>query len=184
MSTEPHQPEPAPALATAPEAHRLPPPVYPRLPKSPGVALLLSLLFPGIGQVYNGQPAKAFFFFFGFVGSIYGVAEMDSPFPFAFLIPFVLLYNLVDAWRSAAAINARAMGGEPIEEENAVESPAWGAGLVLVGAALLANNLGWISLAALQRFWPVLLIVAGGFFLYTSLKGGPKKEGSTDGTGA
>ena len=41
-------------------------------------------------------------FFFAEVGCIYGAAEID-PFPFAFLIPFVYFFNLIDAWRSATA---------------------------------------------------------------------------------
>src|SRR5882672_674319 len=65
-------------------------------PKTPVVALVLSL-FPGIGQIYNGQPAKALVFFFAWAGSIYLTAE-THPF-FAFLIAFVYFYNLVDAWR-------------------------------------------------------------------------------------
>ena len=67
-----------------------------RLPKNPWVALVLSFVFPGLGQIYNGQPAKALVFFFAFVGAIYGAAA-DRALPFAFLIPFVYLYNLVDA---------------------------------------------------------------------------------------
>ena len=74
-------------------------------PKSPVVALVLAACSPGIGQIYNGQPAKAMVFFFAWAGSIYLTAE-TSPF-FAFLIAFTYLYNLVDAWRSASAINAR-----------------------------------------------------------------------------
>jgi hypothetical protein len=147
----------------------LPPPQAPRRPKSPGVALLLSVLFPGIGQVYNGQPAKAVFFFAAFVGAIYGAAEVDAM-PFAFLIPFVILYNLVDAWRSAALINARAAGGLPEPLEDTAESPAWGAGLVVLGLVLLLNNLGILRLAALRQYWPVLLIAAGGFFLWGSIQ--------------
>jgi TM2 domain-containing membrane protein YozV len=143
-----------------------PAPAYQRPPKSPGLALALSL-FPGLGQVYNGQPSKAFLFFFGWVGSIYGAVEIH-PLPFAFLIPFVYFYNLVDAWRSASLINSRG-AGEVVQEDTA-ESPAWGGGLILLGLVLLLNNLGWLRLASLQRYWPVLLIIAGAVFLYGSLQ--------------
>jgi hypothetical protein len=116
-------------------------------------------LFPGIGQIYNGQPAKALVFFFAWAGSIYLTAEAN-PF-FAFLIAFTYFYNLVDAWRSAAVINLRHARGSRIEDEDAVESPAWGAALIGVGALLLFNNLGWLRLAALQRYWPLVLMAAG-----------------------
>lgn len=156
----------------APVPPQLPPPsgvVYARPPKSPGLALLLSF-FPGAGQIYNAQPAKALLFFFGFFGSIYGAAEIDW-FPYAFLIPFVFIYGLIDSWRVAAQINARAAGGlVEEEEEEGFESPAWGAGLVLVGTLMLLNNLGWIDLAAFRQYWPVILIVAGGWFIYNSMR--------------
>jgi hypothetical protein len=150
----------------------LPPPGMappPRPPKSPAFSLFLSL-FPGLGQVYNGQLAKAFTFFFAFVGSIYGAAEI-APLPFAFLIPFSYFFNLVDAYKSAVQINLRGQGGAlPVEEESG-ESPVWGGVLVAIGLMILVNNLGWINLAALQRYWPILLILVGGFFLYRSTQG-------------
>jgi hypothetical protein len=164
MSTSPAVPEGVPTLP-APAAAPAPPP---KLPKNPWLAVILST-FPGLGQVYNGQPAKAFVFFFAWVGSIYGSAEIN-PFPFAFMIPFVYLYNLIDAFRTASLINARAQGGLPPPEEEAFESPLWGAGLLGLGLLLLLNNLGWISLAALSRYWPIVLVVAGAAFLYTAVQ--------------
>ena len=144
-------------------------PSAPQPPKSPAFSLFLSL-FPGLGQVYNGQLAKAFTFFFGFVGSIYGAAEIAA-LPFALLIPFTYFFNLVDAYKSAVLINLRAQGGHLPEEEEPGESPVWGAVLAGIGLLILLNNLGWIHLAVLQRYWPLLLVAAGGFFLYRSTRG-------------
>lgn len=163
MSTTPADPQvgyPSLALPAAPAA-------APALPKSPVLALVLSL-FPGIGQIYNGQPAKALVFFFAWAGSIYLTAEAN-PF-FAFLIAFTYFYNLVDAWRSAMAINARHVRGAGVVEEDATESPAWGAALIGVGALLLLNNLGWLRLASLQRYWPLVLMAAGAAFFYGSMQ--------------
>ena len=102
MSSQPLDPHrPAPAPPPAPAAGGAP---YVRLPKSPGLAAFLSL-FPGLGQVYNGQIARAFVFFFALVGSIYLTAS-GHEFPFAFVIPFVYLFNMIDAWKGATAINA------------------------------------------------------------------------------
>lgn len=164
-ATSPGTVRTVPALPAAPAYV---PPVLPRAPKSPALALVLSFLFPGIGQVYNGQFAKAVFIFLAFAGSIYGVIEA-GPIPFALCIPFVIFFNLVDAYRSAVLINERAMGGVPVPEEETMESPLWGASLVAMGLLLLLNNLGWLRLAALARYWPLALIVAGGVFLYQSL---------------
>lgn len=149
----------------------LPPPTAPylRLPKSPGLAAFLAL-FPGLGHVYNGSIARAFAFFFAFVGSIYLTAE-GHPFPFAFAIPFVYLYNMIDAWKLANAINQRFLGGrgEP-EEPGRVESPIWGALLAALGVVILLSNLGWLDLDRLARWWPLLLIAAGVWFVYDSVQ--------------
>ena len=173
-------PGPAPTVPMAPALPAIPayvPP--PRAPKSPFLALFLSL-FPGIGQVYNGQFAKALVMLAAFVGSIVGVIEM-GPFPWAFCIPFAYFFNLIDAYRSAVLINERAAGGAPVPEEEGMESPLWGASLLAMGLLLLLNNLGWLRLAALARFWPVVLIVGGGILLYQSLN--RRRENGTPTTG-
>ena len=164
-------PMPGPAAPLPP----LPPPaaypvgpVGPQLPKNPWAALALSL-FPGIGQIYNGQLAKGLFFFFGEAFCIYGAGEINW-FPFAFLIPFVYFYNLIDAWRGATLINARFLGGQSVMEEDTSESPVWGGALIALGFVLLLNNLGWLRLSALERWWPLLIVIVGGAFLYGSLR--------------
>lgn len=178
MSTEPTvvdkkeaeaapRPEPAPLSATL--VAPAPPPPGPPLPapgKSPAVALFLALIFPGLGlgHVYLGQMAKALTIFAVFVSAIYLTG--DNPLPFAFLIPFTVLYAVVDAYVTAVRLAA----GPVQPEEPAAESPAWGGTLVGLGLLLLLNNLGWLRLANFQRYWPVLLIVAGGLFLRASLQ--------------
>ena len=163
MSTFPSNPESVPPAL---------PPSYapaPRLPKSPLVALVLSVMFPGLGQIYNGQINKAFAFFGGFVASMFGAIHID-PMPFALFIPFVLLYGYVDAWKSATAINNRFLGGKAEPEDESLNSPVWGGVLVAAGLVLLLHNLGWLDIARFQRYWPVLLIVAGLVFIRRSLE--------------
>jgi TM2 domain-containing membrane protein YozV len=170
----PAAPPPLPAGAPLPSA----PGSYVRLPKSPGLAAFLSL-FPGLGQVYNGQIARAFAFFFAWVGSIY-LTSTGHEFPFAFMIPFVYFYNMIDAWKGATAINQRFLGGRSgPEEDAAVESPVWGAILAIFGVLILFNNLGWLDLDRLARWWPLLLIAVGSWFVYASLQK-RKAAGSDD----
>lgn len=164
----------SPTIPPPPPVPALPPPSggTPRTSlKNPWVALALSFLFPGVGQVYNGQPAKALAFFLAFAGAIYGTAEVN-PFPFAFLIPFVFLFNLVDAYRSAVI-----SGRSPGELDDVAESPAWGATLIGLGAVLLLHNLGWVNLRAVARFWPLLLIVAGLVFMRGAIERRKGHEG-------
>jgi TM2 domain-containing membrane protein YozV len=168
LSPDPNAPAAPPPLPSSGPLAAAPAP-YVRLPKSPGLAAFLSL-FPGLGQVYNGQIARAFAFFFAWVGSIY-LTSTGHEFPFAFMIPFVYLYNMIDAWKGASAINQRFLGGrtEP-EDDTTVESPVWGAILAILGVLILFNNLGWLDLDRLARWWPVLLIGVGSWFVYASLQ--------------
>jgi hypothetical protein len=152
----------------------LPPPTVaapavtgPRPSKEPWVALLLSLVMPGLGQVYNGQFSKAIFFFFAFSGSIYLITE-GHPLPFAVFLPFIIFSNMIDAFRSATLINAR--GTRAVPEEDDIESPGWGIGLAVMGVLILLNNLGWLRLSALVPYWPLLLIAAGVVLLRRSLQ--------------
>ncbi len=169
MSEEFTNPGPSvPPLPTG-SSHRKP-------PKTPAVALVLSL-FPGLGQVYNGQPAKAVVFFLAWVGALAGAIE-SGPMPFALMIPFIHFYNLVDAWKSAVMINARAAGGQSVVEEDIAESPAWGATLVGVGVVLLLKNIGWLNLEVVARYWPLLLIGAGIAMLRGSLRRQESDRGS------
>jgi hypothetical protein len=159
-----------------------PPAEYPALPpptvvapavaatrrsKEPWVAMLLSLVLPGLGQVYNGHFSKAIFFFFAFTGSIYLAAE-GHPLPFAMFLPFIVFSNMIDAYRSATLINTR--GTANVVEEDDIESPGWGIGLAVVGLLILLNNLGWLRLSALVPYWPLLLIAAGLVLLRRSLQ--------------
>lgn len=153
-----------------------PPPLPPAAPlpaqtntRNPVIAGLLSLVLPGLGQIYNGQYAKALAFFFGFVGSLYMVVE-GHVFPFVFLLAFIPLVGIIESARTANQLNVRALGGTLEEEEDLSESPYWGGALVLIGLVIFANNFGWLDLDKLARFWPLLLIGAGGAFIWSSLK--------------
>src|SRR5436190_8146481 len=164
----------SPEMTPTSQFHAVPPvppapAPYPPPPmlKSPWVALLLSLVMPGLGQIYNGQFAKALAIFMAFAGSIYLISE-GHPLPFAVFLPFIIFSNMIDAYRSAALISTR--GTKPEVEEDERESPAWGIAIAGMGALLLLNNLGWLRLEALVPYWPLLLIAAGVVLLRRSVK--------------
>jgi len=139
--------------------------------RNPFIAAGLGFLFPGLGQIANGQISKALVIFMVFFGSITVMVNSDNPLPWAFFLPLAFFYGIVDAFRSAALSNARQQG---LLEEDSIEGPGWGITLIILGALLLLNNLGWLNLASVARYWPVLLIVAGGAMLKSSLAKGHK----------
>lgn len=174
MSSQPTGPE-STSPPVVPPALPSPSAPFVKLPKSPGLAAFLSL-FPGLGQVYNGRIARAFVFFFAWVGAIY-LTSTGHEFPFAFMIPFVYLFNIIDAWKGANAANARFLGGRSAaEDEPEIESPVWGGSLAALGVLILLSNLGWLDLDRLARYWPVLLIAVGGYFVWSSIQA--RKAGS------
>ncbi len=82
-----------------------PPPVTPTVlveRKSEGLAAVLSFLFVGLGQIYNGEIGKGIMFI------IIGVIFVFS---ILFLIGFILypvfwIYNIYDAYNTAKRINS------------------------------------------------------------------------------
>jgi hypothetical protein len=161
-------------VATPPETFPpLPPPLptaaVARPPKRPVLAMVLGGLFPGVGQLYNGQTAKAFALFASFAAATFLAGDVGMP--FGLVIPFVVFYSAIDAYRNAVAINLR-WAGRPaiVEAEDDAESPAWGMVLLGIGVLLLMNNLGILQLASVRRFWPLLLVGAGFIFLRRSLQ--------------
>jgi len=76
--------------------------------KSPGIAALCSLIFTGLGQVYNGDVGRGFLILVGSViGSLF------------FFIPGVIvaIYGIYDAYVTAKRMNA---GEIPYKETNAL----------------------------------------------------------------
>jgi TM2 domain-containing membrane protein YozV len=70
--------------------------------KSTGIAAVLSFLFVGLGQIYNGQIGKGILFV------IIGVILVLSMFVLIgfILFPLFWVYNIYDAYKTAQKINA------------------------------------------------------------------------------
>jgi TM2 domain-containing membrane protein YozV len=70
-------------------------------PKNPGIAAVLSFLFAGLGQVYNGQIGK------GIVLLVfYGLSILSMAILVGFLTtPLLWLFGMVDAYKTAERIN-------------------------------------------------------------------------------
>lgn len=81
-------------------------------PRKAGFAVLMSMVLPGFGQLYNGQPNKAIYVFLAFVLLLIpGLALVAVYLPAGWVVPVGALatlatvalwvYGMADAWRNA-----------------------------------------------------------------------------------
>ncbi|MBK8596655.1 MAG: hypothetical protein IPP07_10395 [Holophagales bacterium] len=174
MNENASTPPPPPATYAAPPVAYVPvAPAAPARPatapgKNPAAAGLLSL-FPGLGHVYLGLYKRGIVFFTIFVLLI-AIADHGSSGPFGMLIPFWVIFVLIDAVRQARAINATGIP-EPgfFGEEKPFKadgSLTFGIFLMLVGLFLLANKIFSIDLSFLIEWWPALLVAFGSWQVF------------------
>jgi hypothetical protein len=173
--------------APAPAAEALPPPPPPPTmatgpivvveKKSPGLAGVLSAIFPGLGHLYLGLYQRAFKIAGAFVLCIWAISSgfMSGHMAplFGLGIAFIWFFGIIDSVRQAKAINSGYLdaGGLAPSERTIVprarESMAgltWGVVLVGIGALWLLDR--YVDLDA---FWaavedwlaPVAFIVLG-----------------------
>ena len=176
-------PPPPAAHAAPPVAYAPPPPAMPaRLAtppgKNPAAAGLLSL-FPGLGHVYLGLYKRGIVFFTIFVLLI-AIADRPNTGPLGMLIPFWVVFVLIDAVRQARAINATGMP-EPgfFGEEKPFKADGgltFGIFLMLVGLFLLANRVFSIDLEFLLDWWPGLLVAFGGWQVFAYFQEKKRRE--------
>lgn len=143
--------------------------------KNPWLAGMLSM-FPGMGNVYNGLYTRAVTFFLAITACMY-LATQDRGEPlFGFATAFIWFFNVLDAFRQATLINYGYV------EDLGVASPARGqsarneklfAGVMLLALGTVAVlkvyleiELDWVF-----RLWPLALLGAGGWLLWSALAG-------------
>ncbi len=146
-----------------------PVPVVVQSGPSPGLAGVLSGFFPfGIGQVYCGQYAKGLAYMIIFALLIWGTNTAGGAEPlFGIAIAFFYVFQIVDAVKTARAIQTarpvpdplginRAFGGQRLD---ASKIPAGAVVLIIVGVLFLLFTLGHVYW--MHNLWPALLIVLG-----------------------
>lgn len=134
---------------------------------SPTVAIILSLLCPGLGAAYNGQTSKALIHFAVFVG-LFQMAVLTGGMAI-FVLGFfgMWLFAALDAWRTARLIRSGANPG--IAEDALVQSfssnpKAWGIVLTTLGLSFFLQ--AFFDFRYLIRgILPVLLIALGIYLL-------------------
>ena len=139
--------------------------------KSPLLAGLMAFV-PGVGHFYLGATNRGLFFLGSFLALVFATNswELQPLRPlFGLLIPFLLVYNVVDAVRGARAINRAAVTGGPAptmgvpwvsdREGEDARLPGWvliAVGVLLLGVTRFDWELDWLI-----DWWPVALIVIG-----------------------
>jgi len=147
----------------------------PRL-RSATLATLLSLM-PGLGQVYLGYIQQ------GFVNALVVasliallVADSGTFTPLlALFMAFFWLYNIVDANRRAILLNQRVLGlapGElPEDISPALQGSVFGGLTLIVGGALaLAHIRFGLSMAWVERWWPLAIVGLGIHLIWKAVK--------------
>ncbi len=138
--------------------------------RSPALAAFLSF-FPGLGHIYNGEIGKALAFFGAFATCIFVMSETNGGSVFFGLsVPFIVFYNMIEAYRSAERINLQALSGIDTVDEPA-SNRLWGWALVAMGGVLLMHNLGLFRFEWVAKLWPLILIAAGFALLRGTLFG-------------
>jgi hypothetical protein len=184
MNEDTSLPPPPPATYAAPPVAYPPPgpavPVRPAPPpgKNPAAAGLLSL-FSGLGHVYLGLYKRGIVFFAIFVMLI-AIADRPNTGPLGMLIPFWVIFVLIDAVRQARAINATGMP-EPgfFGEEKPFKADGgltFGIFLILIGLFFLADRILTIDLSFLLDWWPGLLVAFGGWQVFAYFQEKKRRE--------
>ena len=139
-----------------------------RPPKSGAAAGILSAIFPGIGQIYNGQYIKGALFLAIFTGLISMQPHAGQPFQALMLTGFYI-FQIIEAVQSAKEINRLALGENGVSLPPALSPAApvrpgsvfWGIVLMALGGIFLLGNFEIIDYDRIFDFWPVIVIVIG-----------------------
>ena len=147
---------------------------------NPALAGILSL-FPGVGTVYCGQYVKGLAYMGIFVFLILGVIHV-SGLIFGLSLGFFFIYQIIDAVRTAHAIQAGLPVPDPLslnqtfgtgDASYPVGGPAVGVNpepakvptgaviLIGLGVLFLLETAGWLGDFGVDKLWPLILIGLG-----------------------
>ncbi|MGH9404885.1 MAG: LiaI-LiaF-like domain-containing protein [Terriglobia bacterium] len=150
----------------------IPPPLTGGLGPQPGLALFLGFI-PGVGAIYNGQILKAVIqvLFFGLLIGLSHRTREPLSVIFGLGAAAFYFYMVIDSYQTAR----RRQLGQPVEEwsglgDQRLNAPAAAIVLIALGVLFLLDNLGVPVFEDAGRYWPLLLIIAGVFWLDRLLK--------------
>lgn len=162
-------PAAAPAAAGPAAAPR------PDIGANPVLAGFLGAIPFGVGAVYNGQYVKGLIHLIIFAFLVWGADNVGGGMDvlFGIAIPFFIVYQIVDAVRTAKARQL----GQPLPDDllglsrlgpvTTDSRPPIGAVILIgLGVLFLLQNVGILSFHWLGRLWPLALIAAGIWVIY------------------
>ena len=161
-SSEPGPPPP-PAAPAAPVMAR---PYYgDPLAKSPGLALFLSILIPGLGHIYVAAYERALMIIGGIGVSIWAIVHSEGElWPLAFAIAFAYFFSIFDAYREAQIANL-AEQELPKPQRQGEGRLMFGIFLTVVALMVLADNLDLFDIRWFYEWWPALVLLIGLYFI-------------------
>jgi TM2 domain-containing membrane protein YozV len=131
--------------------------------RSPTTAVWLSLI-PGAGHIYVGFVAKGILLILLLGSTIQMVSHGADG--FGIVIPFIWLYAMIDAHRSAVEYNRNVSeGGAPPSYKKFNVASWWGYVLIVLGLLFAAENFDLIDFEWIWRLWPLVLIALGVYLL-------------------
>jgi Domain of unknown function (DUF5668) len=139
---------------------------------SSGVAFILGF-FPGMGAVYNGEYNKALIHIVVFAAMIVGLSSdigEGASVALSLLLAGFIFYMVFDSVRTAKAKATGQVSPDPLESWSK-NRPVGPIILIVLGAIFLLNNFNWFPFYRLVRFWPLILIIAGGLMFRNRLSG-------------
>ncbi len=152
--------------------------------KSPALAAFLSLIMPGLGQVYIGMYEQGFTHAL-IVASLIAVLDygIGAGEPLVgFFLAFYWLFNTLDAHRRAVHYNRAAAGAAAlrIPAEGGIApghgSLVGGAAMIAAGVLLLAHTRFGYSLRWLEDWWPAALVLVGGYLVWRAVVEGRSRH--------
>lgn len=138
-----------------------------KVSKSPFLAAILSIIFPGTGALYNGDYQRGIIFIIIFAGLV-TLQTRPHVQPFAgLLLAGFYFFQIIDAHHQARMINLATAGEEakmaakPASSAEAKGSIFWGILLIALGVIFLLANFEIILYENIFDFWPLVIIVIG-----------------------
>jgi hypothetical protein len=132
---------------------------------SPIIAILLSMLCPGLGAAYNGQTVKALVYFGIFIG-LFQMAVLTGTVLFVFGMLGMWLFAALDAFRTAQMIRSGLtpdIADDILVRRFSGSPKLWGGVLLMLGFAFVLHNI--VPLKGLVRGLLPLMLIGLGIYL-------------------